>query len=270
MSQYAALNGARIFYEEIGSGPALVFVHAGIADSRMWDTQIDAFADRYHIIRYDQRGFGKTLPVAGEYSFREDLAALLDYLKVERAVLVGCSMGGGTCMDYTLEHPDRVTALVMVASSPAGLDVDWVESPLEKPIAAAYDAKDWDRAAELETQLWFDGEGRTPAQVDAAARASIYEMNRNAIQLQAAELGTRKPPREPAAATQLDQLTLPILVIYGDRDEVYIRNAADYMEQHIAGARKRLMANTAHLPNMERPAEFNQLLSDFLREVAPA
>lgn len=270
MNNYAPVNGARLYYEDVGSGPTLLFVHAGIADSRMWDTQVTAFADRYRCIRFDQRGFGKSLPVEGEYTFREDLAALIDYLKLDRLILVGCSMGGGSCVDYALDYANRVHALVLVGSAPGGLEVEWAESPLEKEIELAYEAKDWDRAAEVETRLWFDGEGRTPQDVDAAARAALYEMNLNAIQLQAAGLGTRKPSREPAAAMQLDRLTLPMLVVYGDRDELYIRNAAEYMKQHLVNARVHLMPNTAHLPNMERPTDFNQILEEFLNEVAEA
>src|SRR5215216_7930834 len=91
----AAVNGTRIYYEAAGEGEPLVLVHAGIADSRMWEGQIAAFAERYRVIRYDLRGFGKTEMVEGPFSHHEDLRGLLDFLGVRRTHLVGCSMGGG-------------------------------------------------------------------------------------------------------------------------------------------------------------------------------
>src|SRR5215208_6198208 len=93
----AEVNGARIYYEVAGEGDPLVLVHAGIADSRMWEDQLMAFADRYRVIRYDMRGFGMTAMVDLPFSHHEDLRGLLDSLDVERAHLVGCSMGEEQC-----------------------------------------------------------------------------------------------------------------------------------------------------------------------------
>ncbi len=265
---YADINGAHIYYEVAGEGHPLAFVHAAIADSRMWDDQFHEFAKHYRVIRHDMRGFGNSEPVAGEYTNRDDVYALLKFLNVEYTYLIGCSMGGGACMDLTLAHPELVDALVMVGSAPGGLWLDVKESPLEKDIQAADAAKDWDRLCELETQLWFDGEGRTPQDVDAAARARLWTMNRRAIELASRGLGKHKPPMSPSAAERLAELHLPVLIVYGDRDEQYINLAATHMEQHIAGAQKVLMPNTAHLPNMEHPAEFNQIVLNFLQRLS--
>lgn len=119
---FAEVNGAKLYYEVAGEGHALVFTHAGVADNRMWDDQFETFANDYRVIRWDMRGFGKSEPVAGEFTFRDDLYALLKFLKVDKAYVVGCSMGGGASMDLTLEHPELVDALVMVGSGPTGLD----------------------------------------------------------------------------------------------------------------------------------------------------
>jgi 3-oxoadipate enol-lactonase len=98
----ADVNGARMYYEVVGEGEPLVLVHAGIADSRMWEAQITAFADRYRVIRYDMRGFGRTQIVEGPFSHHEDLRSLLDFLGLDRANIVGCSMGGGAVLDFAL------------------------------------------------------------------------------------------------------------------------------------------------------------------------
>lgn len=262
---YAEINGARLYYEVVGQGHPLVFVHAWIADNTMWDGQVAALARDYRVIRYDNRGFGKTEPVDGEFSAREDLYALLKSLGVDRTYLVGCSNGGSIAMDFTLEHPDMVDALVMVSSGPGGLNLD-VPMPAQFDEAEeAWKAKDWERVLELETQVWIDGQGRTPAQVDPAVREHAKAMNRQVKAYEAKGLGKAKPGLQPPAVQRLDELHLPVLIVCGDLDEPYAGAAADYMEQHIAGARKVVMHGTAHLPSLEQPAEFNRILLDFLR-----
>ena len=92
---YAEINGARLYYEVAGAGQPLALLHAGIADSRMWDDQFAVFAERYKVIRYDYRGFGKSSVPPGPYVFRDDLLGLLRHLGIARASLIGVSMGGG-------------------------------------------------------------------------------------------------------------------------------------------------------------------------------
>jgi pimeloyl-ACP methyl ester carboxylesterase len=263
---YAPINGAKLYYEVAGEGHPLVFVHAGIADNTMWSSQFSEFAKHYRVIRFDMRGYGNSEPAEGEYAHREDLAALLDFLKIERTYLIGCSMGGGACMDFTLTQPDKVAALVMVGSGPTGLTLDVPKSPKFAEVETAWNAKDWARVSEIETQIWFDGEGRTPDQVDAQLRAQVIAMNSKAIAHELKELGKNKPPMTPPAAERLGEIKIPVLVVYGDRDSAYIQKAAEHMEHYIQGAKKVLMPNTAHLPNMERPAEFNQIVLDFLQK----
>src|ERR671913_2365380 len=101
----AEVNGARVYYEVAGEGEPLVLVHAGIADSRMWEDQLTAFADRYRVIRYDMRGFGRTEIVEGPFSHHEDLHSLLNFEGLDRVPLRGCSMGGGAVLAFALQYP---------------------------------------------------------------------------------------------------------------------------------------------------------------------
>src|SRR5512142_2414577 len=110
-SGFADVNGARLYYEEAGQGFPLVMVHAGIADHSMWDDQFAYFAPKYRVIRFDMRGFGQSPAVSGPYAPRDDLAGLLNHLQVERAFLIGCSMGGSMCIDFTCEHQNMVAGL---------------------------------------------------------------------------------------------------------------------------------------------------------------
>lgn len=261
-SGYADLNGAHIYYEVAGEGYPLVFIHAGVADRRMWDEQVAHFANAYRVIRFDLRGFGNTKPVPGPFAHRHDLAALLAHLNVQHASLVGCSMGGMAAIDFTLEHPDMVDALVMVASAPTSLDLD-VPIPIKfEEAEAAEERQDWEGLIELSAQIWYDGEGREPGQVDGSKRELMKQMQRDALPYRRLEQGPALPMK-PSAAERLHELHLPLLVICGSHDTPYILAASQYMEEHIPGARK-VMLNSAHLPSMDCPAEFNQALRDFL------
>src|SRR6266851_3278425 len=112
---FAELNGTRLYYEVAGEGHPLVLIHGGLVDRRLWDDQFDVFAQHYRVIRYDIRGFGNSDVPAGPYSNYEDLYGLLKFLGVEKAYIMGLSMGGGIDIDFTLAHPEMVAALIPVA-----------------------------------------------------------------------------------------------------------------------------------------------------------
>ena len=192
---FAAVNGARLYYETAGEGRPVVFVHAGLADSGMWDGQFEAFAAHYRAIRYDMRGFGQSVPVKGEYSHAEDLAGLLQFLGVRRASLVGCSQGGSVILDFALAHPAAAAALVLVSTSPVGLELDMPASPQFADLQAALLTNDWIAFLELSAQIWFDGAGRTPDQVDPEARKRLVGMYLRRLQLTRADPGKEKPSR---------------------------------------------------------------------------
>jgi pimeloyl-ACP methyl ester carboxylesterase len=112
------VNSGRLYYEVQGHGPPLIFLHAGIADSRMWDSQVKYFSDKYTVVRYDLRGYGKSDAPTAPYVPAEDLYALLRFLKIDRAAIVGSSIGGTQAFDMAAAHPQAVTALVVVGGSP--------------------------------------------------------------------------------------------------------------------------------------------------------
>src|SRR5262249_29887471 len=158
-----------LYYEVDGNGPPVLLVHAGVAHLRMWDEQVAAWRDRFTVIRYDQRGFGKTTCEDRPFSNRDDIRRLLDHLGVERLSLVGLSRGGQIATDFTLEEPDRVMALVAVASGLGGHQmpddgVDWQE------IERLENSKQWEELVERETRIWTDGIGQPATRVDPGVR----------------------------------------------------------------------------------------------------
>jgi pimeloyl-ACP methyl ester carboxylesterase len=261
----AEVNGARIYYEVTGEGEPLVLVHAGIADSRMWDDQLDDFADGYRVVRYDMRGFGRTEMVEGPFSHHEDLRGLLDFLALDRVHIVGCSMGGGTVLDFALEYPERVGNVVLVGSVIGGFDPDFGPPKEWDELVAADEAGDLALISELEVRMWVDGPGRSPEDVEASVRDLVREMNLIALQNEATELGDEWEP-EPPAADRLPDIQAPTLLMIGDEDQPRIFAAADLLEKELPNVRKVIMHGTAHVPNMERPGEFNRVVFDFLRD----
>jgi pimeloyl-ACP methyl ester carboxylesterase len=262
---FVAANNANLFSEIGGSGTPFVMIHAGVADNRQWNNEFPAFAKKYRVMRYDMRGYGKSELVEGDFTHIADLEVLLETLQIrEPMVLMGCSMGGGLAMDFTITHPALVKALIMVDSGPSGLNLDVPESDKFADVEKAFKEGDLDLVSEIETQIWFDGTGRTPQQVDQNARKLLFEMNRIALGHEVKELGKRKPNLEKLAAERLHEIHCPVLVIVGANDELYSLAAADYMEKHIKSARKVVIEDAAHLPNMEHPQQFFEVVSDFL------
>jgi pimeloyl-ACP methyl ester carboxylesterase len=263
---YADVNGAKLAYEVAGEGHPLVFLHAGIANLHMWDDQFRAFRDRYRVVRYDHRGFGQSSAPAGPASMVDDVYGLLTFLHIDKAYLVGCSMGGGAALDFTLAHPEMVDGLVLVGAGVSGTP-DEEDDPLAdafQKIQDAAKAGDFDTANELEVRMWVDGIGRTPAQVDPAFRAKASAMNRALYDRDAEMNAIEWQQADPPAYPRLESVTAPTLVIVGDRDLPGIQQAADALAARIPGAKKVVMRNTAHLPSMELPDQFNQILGDFL------
>lgn len=262
------INRGRLYYEEAGSGPAVVFVHAGIADHRMWDDQWEAFAAHYHVVRYDTRGYGQTTTEDVPYSNRADLLALLDHLNIGRATLIGCSRGGQIAADFALEHPDRAAALVLSCAALGG--VEFEPTPEEKVLFdeadAAEEAGDWERVIARDIQAWVDGFGRPPDAADETHLTTIRDRVRAMEWASVAHNteGGQSLPLEPPAAGRLNQLRLPAFVLIGDYDVSGIKQAARVYGAGIAGAAFAQLP-AAHLPNMELPGEFNRLVLDFLK-----
>ena len=261
---FVDVDGGRLYREVVGRGHPLVLLHAGIADCRMWDEQVAAFAARYRVVRFDARGFGRSDPARGRFSPRADLAGLLASLGIGRAHLVGLSMGGALAVDAALEFPELVSALVLAASRPSGLAPSKALRDGWDAVDALIEAGDLAGANECELRMWVDGPDRSPDRVDPAVRERVRTMNGPLL----AQPDEGEPePLEPPAVERLGAIAVPTLVIVGDADQPDVRDGADLLARAIPGARKATIPNAAHMVNMERPAEFNRLVLEFLAEV---
>jgi len=260
---WADVNGTQLYYEVTGAGPPLVLLHAGIADSRMWDDQVVAFAHDFEVIRYDLRGCGQSELPPAPFAHYADLHGLLTALGIERASLLGSSLGGATAIDATLADPTMVDALVLAASPLSGYTFSASTKRQWAAIDVALERAGVDQAVELELQMWLDGPVRTPEQVDPAVRERVRAMDSRVYALYTEE--ATEHTLEPPALARLAEIRVPTLIVVGDADVPDILACATVLEEGIAGARKVVLPGTAHMLNMEQPDAFNRTVLDFLR-----
>ncbi len=267
-SGFAEVDGGRLFFEVAGSGAPVVLIHSGITDRRSWDPQLAAFAARHRVLRYDLRGIGRSDLGHGSYSNVDDLIRLMDAVGFERAALVGVSMGGSLALDTALEHPARVLALVLVGAGISGRQPSDAFKAQMAEIDALHERGLIDEVVERELEIWLYGKGRTAADVDHGVREAVREMDRNTTERFPADA---KPQAiDPPASGRLGEVRVPTLVIVGELDVEHVHDRGRELVGGIAGARMAVMHGVAHVPNMERPEEFNQLVLDFLSEHARA
>ncbi|WP_165367906.1 alpha/beta fold hydrolase [Phytoactinopolyspora endophytica] len=254
---------------DIGGDP-LVFLHGGAVDHRMWDQQVNAFVDR-RVVAPDARGHGSSSTPTAPYRLCDDVVALLDALEIERAVLVGLSMGGGTAVDTALEYPERVAALVVsgTGTSEPEFTEPWVLDILAtwQRTQEAGDAEGW-----IEAFMRFvPGPRRGPGDVASDVTRCIETMVRDTLAAHVIldDAGIPVPPVAPTPVTdtwaRLPQIDVPALAVAGGVDgEDHLR-----MARHLAGSVPRghfvTVENSAHYPNMERPDGFNAAVADFVR-----
>jgi pimeloyl-ACP methyl ester carboxylesterase len=259
---------ASLFVESAGAGLPIVLMHAGVADRRMWQEQVAALAPQFHAIAYDRRGFGRTEHADEAYSHVADLLAVLDAVApAQRAVLAGCSQGGRIAIDFTLAYPNRVRALVLVAPAITGAPEPTSFTPpvqvLIDELEQAETARDIDRINELEAHAWLDGPAEARGRVHGAARDLFLEMN--GIALRAERRGDEIQPAD--AWHRLAQITVPLLLIWGDRDfDDVVANCRQLAAA--TNAQTLIVPGAAHLPNLEQPALFSHTLIEFCTAVS--
>lgn len=258
-----------IYAEVAGAGPELVLVHEGICDSRMWDEQWERYTREFRVLRCDLRGFGQTPLEPGSFSNARDLVEVLEQHGFENAALMGVSLGGRVVLEVALARPDLVRALVLVAPGLPGHDWSQEMQAAWGEEEAALVAGDLAEAVEINLRTWVDGPRREPEDVDAAVRERVGEMQLRALELQV-PVGddAEEELLVPDLAARLGEVKVPTLILVGDEDVPDMQAITERLEREIPGSRRATIAKTAHVPSMERPQEFDELVLPFLREAA--
>src|SRR5579864_1071549 len=212
---FAGVNGTRLHYEVAGDGDPVVFVHGLGLDMRMWDDQFEVFATRYRAIRYDLRGFGKSAPQETDERFlhADDLHALLDYLNIPKANVIGLSLGGTISLQFTLLYPESVSRLILVDSALDGFEwsAEW---------EAAYSAireRGAQAGAPAANRMWMDHELFAPARERPECRSKLTQMVGECSGWTWLNKSPARGIRAPSAE-RLGEIHVPTQVIVGERD----------------------------------------------------
>ena len=253
-----------VWFDIHGEGPPVVLLHAGVSDSRLWEPQLASFPQSHTVLRVDLPGFGNSPFETNPVSFRGALRDVMDAEGIDRAALVGVSLGGNTALELALESPERVSALVLVG---AGLpDHEWSEevTAFFADEEAALEHGDLDAAVDANLRMWLAGPHRSLDDMDPAIRELVGEMQRQAFRQQEGHDDVRVLRLEPPASERLGDVTVPTLVLTGDDDVHDLHRIADRLAAGIPGAERATIAGAAHLPSLDRPEEFDRIVLDFL------
>lgn len=246
-----------------GSTP-VVLLHAGVADRGMWKGSWGDLIDARDTVRLDLRGFGESVdpPEGGLLDHVADVVALLDHLGIERAHLVGASFGAGVAATVAVEHPSRVASLLL--APPGGALLTELTQDLIDFLAAersALAADDLDAAVEANVAAWVVGPGRERGAVDAGVVEDVRRMQRAVFVLGETwpdDVDEVEP--DPPVTDRFGEIACRTTVLVGAHDLMTSRLAADLVVGRVPGATRVDWPDVAHLPSMERPADFTALL----------
>lgn len=261
---YAPTGDDLLYFRSAGSGELVVFIHAGVADSRMWVPQFKAVPDGRHFVAFDQRGFGKSELGQGEYEDHLDALAVLDHFSAETAVVVGCSMGASSALQVAIAAPERVSGLVLVGAKSPGFEPPGghYESPQWPEAVKAFEAGDLDRVAELDAEMWGAGYGRTIDEIDPKFVELLKEMDLIALKSEDARDAVLQPG--PDRERGIAELSVPTLVVVGEYDLPDIVASAHDLAEKLSDSDAVVIPDSAHLPSLEQPEAFNKALLSFL------
>jgi pimeloyl-ACP methyl ester carboxylesterase len=266
---FLPVPGGRLHVVDEGDpeNPAVVLLHAGIADLRAWDAIVPHLTDAgYRVVRYDTRGYGRSTAEDVPFSNRADVLAVLDALGIVQAVLVGNSRGGQIAFDTAIEFPDRVVGVVGVAAGFGGFEGQPTPEELalfdEMDRLESADPPDPDAIVDIDLRVWVDGPGQPTDRVPAALRDKVGLMDRP--QYLPGHVYGQPVPLEPNANDRIAELRQPVLAVAGELDVSDVAQTARHLEANAPRARAIVWPDVAHMIGMEVPDRLAAEIVGFL------
>ena len=262
-SGYLDVGGSKLYYETRGAGPAIVLLHDGLLSAVTWDQVWEPLARQHQVIRYDQRGYGRSDPATDSFSPREDLRKLLAHLNVRHAVIVGSSSGGALAIDFVIEHPEMVDGLFLIGPALHGMEssAEFRErakrnnEPMERGDVKAW-ARNWSQDKFL------------IAGANEKARRKIYEqLVANAEKLKNYDVALEEK-LTPPASERLAEIKVPTLFLVGEADIADVRAHSAAINAGVRGSERVVVKDAGHLIQLEKPDEVAQRLEQFAERCA--
>lgn len=245
-----------IYYELCGAGDPLVLIHGHTLDTRMWGPQLEAFTQHFQVIRLDLRGYGRSdLPGAHPFRYAEDLRKLLEHLRIDKAHILGLSLGGNVALDFAVSYPDSTNALIVAGSSLKGFPM----LPEAAALLSAIPAKAREAGVEAARALWL----AHPLFAPALRKQRAAQLLRDIVQDYSGwHWTTGYPPSGPIEdiAERVGEIQAQTTVIVGEWDVPQHQLVAEHLASRIPGARKTVVRKAGHMVNLEAPEAFNRLV----------
>jgi pimeloyl-ACP methyl ester carboxylesterase len=257
-SGYLDVSGSKIYYEQAGSGPALVLLHDGLLPSTTWDELWEPLASKHQVIRYDRRGYGRSELPTKPYSSTEDLWQILTHLKVQHAVVVGSSSGGALAIDFAIEHPEMVDGLFLIGPVLHGMEFTEAfrerakrnNEPMEHD-----DVNAWARN-------WAQDKFLVGSASDKARRKIYEQLVKNGKKLKKFD-NALEEKLSPAASQRLGQVKAPTLILVGESDIADVGEHCKTIHGGISASDLIVVKAAGHLIQLEKPSEVSKRLEEF-------
>ena len=260
------VGDARLFYDEAGTGDAVIMIHGGFLTKEMWDGHFERFSAKYRAVRYDARNHGLSRSEPVTFAHFEDLDKLMAHLNIEKAVIMGLSMGGYIAIDFALKHPEKVNGLILVAPGLSGYEFNDPESiAYQKRFREAAEGGDTEKIIEVFMEAWTYGPRRKAEDLDPALRDKIRGMARKTLVTWNSK--SKELAADPPSVGRLKDIQARTLCVVGDLDMPSILDIVRRLEKDVPHFEKAVIPGVAHMVNLEKPAAFDRVVLDFLRKV---
>lgn len=254
---YVIVDGGKLYYELAGKGKNIVLLHDGMVNREIWDEQFPLLAEKFRVVRYDRRGYGKSSDPEMKYSHIEDLNRLFIQLNIDKAIIFGMSSGGRLAIDFTLTYPEKVEGLVLVGAVVSGF---------------GYTSHMQTRGGHFDPQKYSD-----PVKVNEYFILDdpyeIYSENTSAkervMKLLPGLARENRVPTQPAskvAVRSLSDIKVPALILVGEFDIPDVHAHAGVINAGIADSKREIIPRSGHLIPIEQPALFNEAIMNFLNK----
>lgn len=263
MPGYLQIKQTRLYYEIIGQGEPLVLLHAGIADSRMWQPQISLLAGSYQIITLDFRGYGNTIYKSDPFWHYQDVYSLLKHLKLGSVNILGCSLGGRVAIELALQYPEIINRMILLSPGLRGFEyVDQKTLAWDERLERLITLDERDKVAEMLIDIWVVGLRRKRGDVNQSIRSFVKEMILDNYDAVVDRVEEAEP--EFDVISRLSGIKSNTLVVIGEEDLPDMLTISQMITDNIPQAKRLILPAAAHMINLEKAGFLTKIVLDFL------